>query len=93
MKELIGCHLPTLLRQILELEVLHRKRVRLKKRNGLQKKMHFVIQLVFLIKKQFYHSKNKDIPRISLVVGLPGFEPESVRPKRTSIDQTNPQAL
>ena len=27
------------------------------------------------------------------VVGLPGFEPESVRPKRTSIDQTNPQAL
>ena len=27
-----------------------------------------------------------------IVVGLPGFEPESVRPKRTSIDQTNPQA-
>ncbi len=27
-----------------------------------------------------------------IMVGLPGFEPESVRPKRTSIDQTNPQA-
>ena len=33
------------------------------------------------------------MPHIFLVVGLPGFEPESVRPKRTSIDQTNPQAL
>ena len=27
------------------------------------------------------------------VVGLPGFEPGSIGPKPTSIDQTNPQAL
>tara|TARA_B100000287_G_scaffold298864_1_gene282072 strand:- start:139 stop:366 length:228 start_codon:yes stop_codon:yes gene_type:complete len=27
------------------------------------------------------------------VVGLPGFEPGSIAPKATSIDQTNPQAL
>ena len=26
------------------------------------------------------------------VVGLPGFEPGSIAPKATSIDQTNPQA-
>ena len=27
------------------------------------------------------------------MVGLPGFEPGSIAPKATSIDQTNPQAL
>ena len=27
------------------------------------------------------------------LVGLPGFEPGSIAPKATSIDQTNPQAL
>ena len=48
---LIGYHLPTSSRKILELKILHQKRVRLKKRNGLQKKTHFVIQSVFLIKK------------------------------------------
>ena len=26
------------------------------------------------------------------MVGLPGFEPGSIAPKATSIDQTNPQA-